>query len=93
MLSFPFGSDFTCLENNFDLSILTDNFPGETTWELYDECTNELVLSGGPYDAAATQFTQSASLPPSGYQLFLYDSVGTYKKGETLVNVKYSQHR
>ena len=82
MLSFPFGDNSTCPEINFELSILTDFFPSETTWELYDNCTNELILSGGPYDTVATQFTEPASLPPSEYSLFINDAAGTYAKKE-----------
>ena len=65
---------------SFEMIVLTDNLPRETSWELVDNCDNgNVVMDGGPYLGAnlhLTAFTQSADLPNSQYILNVYDSYG-----------------
>ncbi len=45
-------------------TLVTDNWPGETTWELRDGSGN-LVFSGGPYQDANTEFVEDWCLDTS----------------------------
>ena len=75
--SFTFG-DLTCPSPNFELSLLTDEYPEETTWEVIDNCTGAIVLSGGPYEVEEELFVESAILPPSRYIFNIYDEFSTF---------------
>jgi len=35
---------------SFDLEIIFDDYPGETSWELVNDCTQELVAEGSNYE-------------------------------------------
>ena len=69
-----------CVEGESEVvvQILTDNYPGETTWTLSD-ASGEL-LTGGPYSASNTTYTASACIPnidePSCLQFVIDDSYG-----------------
>ncbi|MFQ5489200.1 MAG: hypothetical protein ACE5GE_00650, partial [Phycisphaerae bacterium] len=39
------------------IEILTDDFPGETTWELVDQASGDVIASAGPLTAGATLHT------------------------------------
>ncbi len=59
-----------------EVTILTDTWPGETSWQLFN-AANELVLSGGPYSTASTEYSASACvLPNECLSLAIYDSYG-----------------
>jgi len=59
-----------------DVSILTDGYGSETTWEIVDESGN-VYGSGGPY-SNNTQYNETAyvAIFPSCFELKLYDSYG-----------------
>jgi subtilisin family serine protease/PKD repeat protein len=59
------------------LSLTTDCYGSETTWEIIDN-TNSVVVSGGPYsDVTGGQtFTDSYCLPIGCYTFNIYDSYG-----------------
>lgn len=57
------------------LEILTDNYPSETTWKIFDNNGNEL-LSGGPYQTEQTVYTEPLCLPEGCYTFTIYDSFG-----------------
>ena len=59
-----------------DVSILTDGYGSETTWEIVDESGN-IYGSGGPY-SNNTQYNETAyvAIFPSCFELKLYDSYG-----------------
>ncbi len=58
------------------LTILTDNYPQETTWELYDE-GGDLLYAGGPYDLSQTVYEHSLCLPSNScFTFIIYDSFG-----------------
>ena len=43
-----------------EVDILTDNYAGETTWNVIDNCNNNIeVLSGGPYSTRTTHFIET----------------------------------
>jgi hypothetical protein len=58
-----------------DLSLLTDNYPGETTWVITDSF-GAAVFSGGPYASAQTTYTFSGCLPEGCYTFTVLDSFG-----------------
>jgi hypothetical protein len=59
-----------------DVSILTDGYGNETTWEIIDEF-GQVYGSGGPY-SNNTQYNEMAyvAIFPSCFELKLYDSYG-----------------
>tara|TARA_Y100000385_G_scaffold93519_1_gene96618 strand:- start:1410 stop:2513 length:1104 start_codon:yes stop_codon:yes gene_type:complete len=59
-----------------DVSILTDGYGSETTWEIIDEF-GQVYGSGGPY-SNNTQYNEMAyvAIFPSCFELKLYDSYG-----------------
>jgi hypothetical protein len=63
----------------FELTIETDNWPGEMKWDVQDECDNgNVVLSGGPYGTAGATYFQRKNLDPSRYKLTIDDSYGKH---------------
>ena len=59
----------------FTLTLLTDNYPGETTWTVSDSNGNE-VAQGGPYGVAATEYVEQVCLGAGCYTFSLFDSFG-----------------
>ena len=65
------------------MSLSTDDWPAETTWDLKDTCDgNKIVASGGPYAMAGETYTETKSLDSSRYTLTVRDSYG---KNKTLI--------
>jgi hypothetical protein len=70
------GSDVT-------LTLLTDSYPGETTWSVTD--ANGLVIwSGGPYFSSETVYTGAACISYGCYTLSVFDSFGDKESREVL---------
>ena len=69
--------DGSCITEGlgFSLTILTDNYPGEITWDLADS-TGAIVASGGPYADAATTLVENFCAGEGCYTLTMYDSFG-----------------
>lgn len=69
-------------QNSFvNVEILTDNYPGETTWEILGtNPSNEntiQIASGGPYTSQATLYTSQVLLNSNwDYEFIAYDSFG-----------------
>ena len=69
--------------NNFSTSsgtdvtwtIVTDNYPGETTWAVTD-ASGGTVWAGGPYGASGTTYSETICLPYGCYSLTVNDSYG-----------------
>ena len=73
-----FGRTFQFLEDGaiITLSITTDQFPNETTWELNDLQGNT-IGTGGPYSTAFTTITEEFCLDPDlCYNFVIRDSYG-----------------
>jgi hypothetical protein len=58
-----------------DFTLLTDNYPEETTWNIADESGN-VVLEGGPYSGQQTTYTASTCVATGCYVLTVNDSYG-----------------
>ena len=69
--------DGSCVLGGEDLTItiLTDNYPGETTWSVVDVNGN-VVASGGPYEAQATEYVEQVCVNAGCYTLTINDSFG-----------------
>jgi len=57
------------------LSLLTDNYPEETTWTVAD-ANGATVWSGGPYDDSQTEYVETTCLTLGCYTLSVMDSYG-----------------
>ena len=80
MVNDVFNTSFEALVNSVsvNLEILTDEFPNETTWEVFD-ADNVLIYSGGPYADESTLYIETLCLDPDGcYTMAIYD---TYSDG------------
>ena len=64
-----------CVDGNVVLTILLDNYPGETSWDIKDT-GNVVVASGGNYSGQGTTVTASAALVPGSYTFTIYDTYG-----------------
>jgi hypothetical protein len=72
------GSSSFALDANgvtIDFTLTTDNYPGETTWQILD-ASNNVVASDGPYANTQTTFDYSFCLPAGCYTLNVFDSFG-----------------
>ena len=59
-----------------EIKVLTDNYPGETTWSLSNQCGLVRGMSGGPYSSMNTFYSVSECLPAGEYKFTINDSWG-----------------
>jgi len=59
----------------FKLTLKTDNYPAETTWDLVNTCNNERI-TGGPYSERMTEYIKEEELSPAKYRFTISDSWG-----------------
>ena len=60
-----------------DISILTDQYPSETTWDVIEDLSGTVVASGGPYADPATEYIEQVCVDPAlCYTFTIYDSFG-----------------
>ncbi|MBK9016906.1 MAG: T9SS type A sorting domain-containing protein [Saprospiraceae bacterium] len=57
------------------LELLTDEYPSETTWELFNQ-NGEVIFSGGPYTQQITLNTIPMCIEAGCYTFSIYDSYG-----------------
>ena len=71
------SSSFSTTSNgvDFNFTLLTDNYPGETTWTITDD-QGTVLFSGGPYSETQSTFSLDACLPAGCYDLTVFDSYG-----------------
>ena len=69
--------DGSCLADGlaFSLTLLLDNYPGETTWDMTDS-TGAVIASGGPYSGAGTTVVENFCAGDGCYTFTIYDSFG-----------------
>lgn len=66
-----------CLTGELKVTILTDDYPGETSWTVKNTCTDTTFMSGGSYNVAATTYVSEKCLPSVGrYELNIVVSSG-----------------
>ncbi|MCB9295392.1 MAG: hypothetical protein H6559_20050 [Lewinellaceae bacterium] len=66
-----------CFDNPVTLTIVLDNYPEETSWEIRN-ASNTVVASGGTYGSSPDGSTvvENACLPDGCYDFIIYDSYG-----------------
>ena len=64
-----------CTSNSGTLTIVLDNYPSETTWNIKNS-SNVTLYSGGPYSAAGSTVTVPLCLPNGCYTFNIFDSYG-----------------
>jgi hypothetical protein len=69
--------DGSCISGGTQITftLLTDNYPAETTWTLLD-ASSVTVMVGGPYDSNATIYSSETCLADGCYTLSVLDSYG-----------------
>jgi len=70
--------DGSCIQGGTGvvINILTDNYPGETTWSLTDDASGLAVASGGPYTVIATALQEVVCVGDGCYTFTINDSFG-----------------
>jgi hypothetical protein len=69
--------DESSCEGIFEFTLVTDNFPGESSWNVQDECNgNNVVLSGGPYQSQLATYVERVEIGNSRFKLTINDSWG-----------------
>ena len=69
--------DGSCVLNgvNVTFTLLTDNYPGETSWSVSNDA-GDVVMEGSGYSGQQTTYTASACLATGCYTLTVNDSYG-----------------
>ena len=69
--------DGSCLFDapSVEVSVLTDNFPSETTWIVRDQ-TGSILAEGGPYSQAFATYDTTFCLPEGCYAFTVFDTFG-----------------
>ena len=68
--------DGSCIYTSLiSFAVLTDDYPGETTWSIQDEA-GVTVDSGGPYNSSGTTYTETICISAGCYALTVFDSYG-----------------
>ena len=77
VVSYGFAGAPETIGKVLKLTIRTDNNPQETTWQVKNMATGEIVQQGGPYDQANHNYTETLEIPGDGcYDLTVYDVGG-----------------
>ena len=71
---YSFGDDFLGVE--LTLTILPDESPEETTWEIKDQVTGEIIQEGGPYVESINQEEKFCLDPDRCYVFTMFDAGG-----------------
>ncbi|MBK8698734.1 MAG: T9SS type A sorting domain-containing protein [Saprospiraceae bacterium] len=64
-----------CTTNSGTLTLVLDNYPSETTWNIKN-ANNVILYSGGPYSIAGATITVPLCLPNACYTFNIFDSYG-----------------
>jgi len=69
--------DGSCVLNgvNLTFTLLTDNYPAETTWNIANDA-GDVVMEGGPYSGQQTTYTATECVASGCYTLTVNDSYG-----------------
>jgi Metallo-peptidase family M12/Secretion system C-terminal sorting domain len=69
------GGGNECQENALTLTLTTDDYANETTWDIKNS-TGSIIYSGGPYSVSNNVHTVALCLPNGCYTFTIYDSYG-----------------
>ncbi len=62
--------------NGLTINLLTDNYPGETSYTVTDQSTGDVVLSAAGFDATGQLFVEDLCLNEGCYTFTIQDSYG-----------------
>ncbi|MEM6699260.1 MAG: S8 family serine peptidase, partial [Bacteroidota bacterium] len=65
------GGGGSCTENELTLTINTDQYPTETSWEITNDA-GSVVASGGGYNSQFTTYTEDICLPDGCYTFTIF---------------------
>jgi hypothetical protein len=82
------GVDFTIIENGqmVVVDVLTDSYPEETTWQLVNNATTEVIYSAGPLAGANLHSITEMCLGEGCYTFTVFDSWGDGMSGSSWGN-------
>jgi hypothetical protein len=69
------GGGGGCTDTDATLTIVLDNYPGETTWSITDG-SGATIASGGPYSGAGSTVVENFCLADDCYEFTINDSYG-----------------
>ncbi len=69
------GGGGSCSDTEVTLTLTTDNYPGETSWELKNG-SGTVIESGSGYSGKNTTYTETFCLGDGDYEYIIYDSYG-----------------
>ncbi len=69
-------SNFTVPDINLRVGLLTDQFPAETSWEIRNANTNQILVFSPTYSFPSTGFINFYALPFGDYIYEIFDSFG-----------------
>jgi hypothetical protein len=73
----PTAAPTSCTAGDFEIELTTDNFPQETSWEVRESLTGELVASESEYTRIGSNFSHSRCFERNGPFVFtIYDEYG-----------------
>ena len=73
----PIKAYGACPDKQLNVTIHADNYPTETTWNLWDTCANEQVNYGGPFSADLNVYGAYACVESDKqYEFMIEDSWG-----------------
>ncbi len=58
------------------VTVLTDNYASETSYEIRDKATGVTVYKNGPFEDSQTTYTDEFQLPPGCYEFEMKDAFG-----------------
>ncbi|KAL7523794.1 hypothetical protein ACHAXR_001396, partial [Thalassiosira sp. AJA248-18] len=74
--SLSFFSPTPCPHPEVEIEIRTDNYPLETSWELFNNCTEKIVETSPVYANTTTLYSENYCLPPGMYTFIMKDAWG-----------------
>jgi len=72
----PTAAPTPCIQNDFKLTLLTDNYASETSWTLVNQCTDQTQANGAGYQSANTNYVEEKCIPSGEYTFTINDSYG-----------------
>jgi len=70
----PTDAPTPCIQSDFELTLTTDNYPGETSWDLVNTCTGQEYGSGEGYGSGT--HVENECIPSGEYEFTIYDTWG-----------------
>jgi len=72
----PTPAPTPCIHSKVEVTVITDNYPSETSWVLKNLCTDDQAASSSPYTSPNTEHVHSECIPPGRYEFTISDTWG-----------------